>query len=279
MTALLANRNWEQHPPDHFPPGDAVAWGYDFYGLWKTVEIFGVQQTLRWVPRGEFLMGSPADEPERYENELQHPVRLTYGFWLADTACSQSLWEAVVGKNPADFKDSDNPVENVSWEDVSDFLAKLNTTQSDSKYSLPTEAQWEYACRAGSSTPFNSGENINPEQVNYHGAYPYNNGEKGAYRRKTIAVKTFVPNDWGLYQMHGNVLEWCSDWFGNYSSYQMTDPEGPADGATRVLRGGSWFIGARRCRSAFRGRREPADRGDNIGFRFAQAGNERSESQ
>ena len=126
MLHLLPNRNFEQTPPSVFPPLDAVAWGFDFFGLWKTLEIADVQQTMRWIPLGEFLMGSPTDEPERGDNETFHSVRLTAGFWLADTPCTQALWQAVTGKNPSNFKGEQLPVEQVSWEDADEFLTKCN---------------------------------------------------------------------------------------------------------------------------------------------------------
>ena len=213
MLHLLPNRNFEQTPPSVFPPLDAVAWGFDFFGLWKTLEIADVQQTMRWIPLGEFLMGSPTDEPERGDNETFHSVRLTAGFWLADTPCTQALWQAVTGKNPSNFKGEQLPVEQVSWEDADEFLTKCNNMIPGLRLSLPTEAQWEYACRSGTTTPFNIGENIAPKQVNYDGNNPYDGGDKGIYRGETVPVKfeDFSSNAWGLYQMHGNCLLYTSD--------------------------------------------------------------------
>ena len=273
MDDLLPNRNYEQSPPSVFPPLDAVAWGFDFYGLWKTLEIAGVQQKMRWIPPGDFMMGSPDNEAGRSDGEVLHKVQLTQGFWLADTVCTQELWLAVTGDNPANFNGEQRPVEQVSWDNVKTFLDQSNELNTPFKLHLPTEAQWEYACRAGTSTPFNLGENISPQQVNYDGNFPYKGGEKGASCKETIEVKAagFEPNRWGLFQMHGNVYEWCTDWFGTYEVHEPTiGPVGPAEGEVRVLRGGSWFSSARVCRSACRRGNVPSDRFNNIGFRFAQ---------
>ena len=273
MHPLLPNRNYEQSPPSVFPPLDAVAWGFDFHGLWKTLEIAGIQQRMRWIPSGEFMMGSPDDEPERDEDEVLHKVQLTKGFWLADTACTQELWLAVTGENPSVFKGEQRPVEQVTWDEVKIFLDQCNKLNDRFKVCLPTEAQWEYACRAGTKTPFNVGDNITTDQVNYDGSFPYGGGEKSSFREKTIQVKTegFNLNHWGLFQMHGNVYEWCADWYGGYEVEEPTiDPDGLLEGVIRVLRGGSWFNYAGGCRSAYRDGYEPFRRYDYVGFRFAQ---------
>ena len=258
-------------------------YGVDQFGLYADLEVisrgfikklFGnsnlIIQRFRWIAPGSFMMGSPDSEPERYEGETQHPVTLTKGFWLADSACTQALWKAVVGKNPAHFKDNENnPVEKVSWRDAQAFITQLNTLIPDLSARLPTEAEWEYACRAGTETPFSFGGNITPEQVNYHGNYPYAGGQKGLYREKTVPVKSLPPNPWGLYEMHGNVWEWCADWLGDYPRQAVIDPLGPDQGTFRVLRGGSWYYIGRNVRSANRGGDEPDNRNVNIGFRLA----------
>ncbi|MDO9311874.1 MAG: formylglycine-generating enzyme family protein, partial [Nitrosomonas sp.] len=161
------------------------------------------------------------------------------------------------------------PVENVSWLDVQPFIEKLNTLFPDLHANLPTEAQWEYACRAGTQTPFSFGENITPEQVNYDGNYPYAGGETGLFRERTVPVKSLPPNPWGLYEMHGNVWEWCADWYEEYPTQAVTNPLGPDKDASRVLRGGSWSFIGRNTRSANRGRLEPDLRYNGIGFRLA----------
>ncbi len=214
----------------------------DEYGVYTELAFNDVVQRFRYIPAGQFLMGSPASEKERFSSEQPHEVTLSQGYWLADTACTQALWQAVVGANPANFKeDIQNPVEQVSWEDVQDFLKKLNTLIPQLKAKLPSEAQWEYACRAGTSTPFSFGENITPEQVNYDGGFPYADGKKGEDRKKTVPVKALPANQWGLYQMHGNVWEWCQDGYGDYPAEPVQDPSG-AEQENRVVRGGSWIL-------------------------------------
>jgi sulfatase modifying factor 1 len=261
--------------PPVLPPACASAWGDDAYGLWIDVDLAGVVQRFRWIEPGEFRMGSPTAEPEREEREgPRHRVRLTTGFWLADTACTQALWLAVMGgENPGGFQeDARNPVESVSWDDLSGasgFLQRVASLAPGVVVELPTEAEWEYACRAGSETPFNLGATIGPEQANYDGNHPYAGGRKGENRQKTVPVKSFAPNDWGLYEMHGNVWEWCADGPRDYSDETVEDPRGPEGSAARVVRGGSWFYEAGWLRSAFRFGRHRGFRDDDRGFRFA----------
>jgi len=244
--------------------------GLDEFGLYADLNFQGVIQRFRWIAPGTFMMGSPETELEREDDEAQHAVTLTQGFWLADSACTQALWAAVMGSNPAHFNDDlERPVERMSWSNVQVFLQRINAVLPDLQARLPTEAEWEYACRAGTITPFSFGENITPEQVNYHGDYPYVGAEKGPYRGKTVPVKSLPPNPWGLYEMHGNVWEWCQDWVGDYSAQAVTDSARPDDGVHRVLRGGSWDSVARWARSAIRFRIVPVDRDNFAGFRFA----------
>jgi len=245
--------------------------GLDQYGLWAAFEYAGVRQVMRWIRPGTFTMGSPADEAERYDDETEHEVTLTEGFWLADTACTQELWQAVTGQNPSQFTHAGQlPVEGVSWNDCQQFLEALNARHSGLNVTLPTEAQWEYACRAGTQTPFCFGENITTDQVNYDGHFPYNNGPEGEYREQTVPVKELAPNQWGLYQMHGNVWEWCADRYGKYSRKRVVDPTGPKNGGDRVVRGGGWIGYARGARSAFRLGFTPDSRSATIGFRFSR---------
>ena len=269
--------------PNTYParPAWASDQGDDDFGRWSEFTVDQVVQRLRWIPPGEFLMGSPDDEPERYDNEgPQHRVRLSQGFWLADTACNQALWLAVVGgQNPAQFKDNpNNPVEQVSHDDALQFLPRLGAKLGHgAEPVLPTEAQWEYACRAGTSAAFSFGVQISTEQVNYDGSFPYNGGAKGLYRKRTLPVKSLPPNPAGLYEVHGNVWEWCAD--GRLQPYPaapvgqvVEDPfQSPEQGpeAHRALRGGSWDRTARHVRSALRlaYRRDVRDR--SIGFRMA----------
>ncbi len=262
-----------------FPEVWASGWGQDRYGLWQSFDVEGVTQVLRWIPPGAFRMGSLANEVDRESfgyDETQHPVTLTQGYWLADTTCTQALWQAVLGETPSDFKGAGRPVEQVSWEDVVErFLPALNRRVPGLGAALPSEAQWEYACRAGTTTPFSFGDNITTGQVNYDGNYPYAGGPEGEYRERTVEVKELPANGWGLYQMHGNVWEWCADWLGDYPEGTVTDPTGPDEGRGRVLRGGGWLHFGRNCRSASRGGLEPGERLRFIGFRLARGSSPR----
>ena len=262
--------------PDNFPASWASGWGEDPYGLWMTFNYKGVRHLFRWCEPGTFLMGSPVDEPERESwdvgNETQHQVTLTRGFWIAETPVTQALWEIFMGDNPSSFKGAELPVDSVNWDDAQRFINKLNGMKPELQLCLPTEAQWEYACRAGTTTPFYFGDNITTDQVNYDGNYSYNKGRKGEYRERTVEVKSLPPNAWGLYQMHGNVWEWCQDWYETqYPSQLVTDPQEAVSGTGRVLRGGSWIGYGSYCRSAYRYRIGPALRRSYIGFRLALA--------
>lgn len=270
--------------PDPFPPLCASAWGDDRYGLWCEIEVGGVAQRLRWIEPGEFWMGSTEAERKRFggqgddnwkkylEGEApRHRVKLTRGFWLADTACTQALWQAVVGDTPSHFTgDPQLPVERVSWDDVTEkFLLKLNRQIDNTEALLPTEAQWEYACRAGTETAYHFGEQIHSDQVNYDGNHPPPAGRQGEYRQCSVPVKALPANGWGLYQMHGNVWEWCADARRGYTAEPVEDPDGGQDGVYRVLRGGAWYDGARGARSAARAHSHRDFRFQRIGFRFA----------
>ena len=230
----------------------------------------GVDMTFAWIPPGTFLMGSPPEEPERYENEVQHRVVVTQGFYLGIHAVTQAQWQAVMSNNPSRFKGKNRPVERVSWDDCQEFLTKLSQRYGK-RYELPTEAEWEYACRAGTTTPFHFGKTISTEQANYNGNYPYNEGAKGMYRKRTTPVGSFPPNAWGLFDMHGNVWEWCQDVYKPYEDLttKNTLETEDVDENARVLRGGSWGISAWGCRAAYRGRVAPGDRGIDDGFRVA----------
>ena len=260
-------------PPD-FPTAWASDWGEDQFGLWMAFTLDGVRQTFRWLEPGTFEMGSDEDEPERNPwmgKETKHKVILTQGFWLADTAVTQALWDVVMKNNPSDFKGDERPVERVSWEDVQRFTDTLNGLIPELGVRLPWEAEWEYGCRAGTTTPFSFGDNISPEQVNYDGNSPYGDGEKGEYREQSVVVKSLPCNDWGLYEMHGNVWEWCGDRYQeDLGSESVLDPHGPEKGEYRVMRGGSWFSDGRLVRSAIRDGYDPSNRNLDIGFRLAR---------
>jgi formylglycine-generating enzyme required for sulfatase activity len=216
-----------------------------------------------WIPPGTFMMGSPQEEKERDDHETQHKVTLTKGFYMGVHLVTQEQWQEVMGNNPSHFKGEKNlPVETVAWNHCQEFIKKLREKDKDKKpYRLPTEAEWEYSCRAGTTTPFHFGDTISTEQANYNGNYVYGNGKKGICRKKTTPVGTFPANAWGLHDMHGNLMEWCQDWYGDYPKNDVTDPQGPEKGRVidagpprRVLRGGDFANSPVRCRSAWRGR-------------------------
>jgi formylglycine-generating enzyme required for sulfatase activity len=221
------------------------------------------------IPAGTFMMGSPENEKDRDNDEgPQHEVTISKAFYMGVTEVTQEQYEAVTGRNPSNFKGAKNPVEQVSWDDAVEFCRKLST-KTGNTVRLPTEAQWEYACRAGTKTPFNTGETISTDEANYDGNYTYGTGKKGEYREKTVAVGSFKPNAWGLYDMHGNVWEWCFDAYKRYAEGRAADPKIDGDGKEfRVLRGGSWLNLPRLCRSAHRHWHDPGLRiHDGFGFR------------
>jgi formylglycine-generating enzyme required for sulfatase activity len=256
---------------------------------------------------GEFTMGSPAKELERDSDETQHQVKVSdfylckYAVTVADfrkfveakgsqteveTGDGSYVWDGTTWQKRAGINwrygvsgsvrpqsEENHPVLHVSWKDAVAYC-KWMEEKTGKKFRLPTEAEWEYACRAGTTTPFNTGENLTTDQANYDGNYPYNNNEKGEYSKNTVAVDSFAPNAWGLYNMHGNVYEWCGDRYGgNYYEECKTkgtveNPVGPETGSDRVLRGGSWGGRAGGCRSAYRDGGTPGYRSNIAGFRL-----------
>lgn len=221
-----------------------------------------------WIPPGSFMMGSPMEESERQANETQHKVTLTKGFYMGVYTVTQEEWQQVMNKNPSEFKGEKNlPVEAISWEDCQEFIAKLR--EKDKKpYRMPTEAEWEYACRAGTKTPFHFGETISTDQANYDGEGVYGNGKKGRFLGRTLPVGTFPANAWGLHEMHGNVWQWCQDWYGEYPQGDAVDPVGAKTAKGRVLRGGAWYSDPLGCRSAFRFWFVPTSRRPYFGLRL-----------
>lgn len=244
--------------------------GFDDYGLYAEFTVSTVTQRMRWIKPGTFIMGSPENEKGRRNNERQHQVTLTQGFWLGDTAVTKELWEAVSGGTPYRFKVKNLPMDLVNWYDCVQFIKAINDLKPALEFRMPTEAEWEYACRAGTKTPFSFGNNITTEMVNYNGNFPYEGGKKGRYRRATVPVKSLPANPWGLYEMHGNLWEWCSDWYeGFLSGADSIDPCGPNNGEFRIMRGGSWGDAGRFARSAIRDGFLPGDN-DHSGFRLAR---------
>jgi formylglycine-generating enzyme required for sulfatase activity len=242
--------------------------GQDQWGRYGDLVVNGVHQRFRWIDPGSFLMGSPKSETSRFNDEEQHRVTLTQGFWLADTACTQDLWVAVMGSNPARFQISlEHPVERVSWDEIHIFLERFKSYLLTGGVRLPTESEWEYACRAGTKTAFYFGTSSEPQQINYDGSWPYE-GNAGVFRNKTIPVKELPPNKWGLHQMHGNVWEWCQDRYGRYPTESSVDPQGDAKSTDRVIRGGSWYNKGLYCRSAHRRSRSQTYRSNDVGFRL-----------
>jgi len=232
------------------------------------------------VEGGTFTMGSPANEPERRYNEVQHQVTVG-SFYLGKYEVTQKEYQEMMGTNPSRYKGDNLPVENVIWYDAVEYCNKrsqkegltpaytisgsgdnrtITWNRNANGYRLPTEAEWEYACRAGTTTAYNTGASISDNT----GWYKDNSGDT------THPVGQKPANAWGLYDMHGNVLEWCWDWYGNYSSGAQPDPAGASSGSFRVLRGGCWFSPARDARSAWRGNNYPSSRRIYLGFRVAR---------
>ena len=238
----------------------------------------GVKLELVLIPAGEFLMGSPDAEEHALDSEKpRHQVRISKPFYLGRYEVTQEQWEAVMGSNPSHFKGAKNPVEQVSWDDCQAFLSKLNANFAggDGRFVLPTEAQWEYACRAGSTTRYGFGDD--KSGLGEYAWYAGNTGDKmhsahgkvGPMDSQTHAVGQKKPNPWGLYDMHGNVWEWCADRYDKsyYANSPADDPTGPVAGSGRVHRGGSWLDWAVSCRSAVRYGGTPGFRFDDMGFR------------
>ncbi|MDA1050999.1 MAG: formylglycine-generating enzyme family protein [Planctomycetota bacterium] len=298
---LLRSTNRIRHPlVDGAPPAWASGWGQDTFGIFAEFSLKAdqgewVTQRMRWIPPGTFTMGSPDGEPGRSPDEgPQRQVTISKSLWIFDTPCTQSLWQAVTGQNPSRFVDPERPVEQVSWDDTQEFITKLNSAVPGLALRLPTEAEWEYACRAGTTeatyagpieilgannAPIldaiawyggNSGVEFDRDDGSDSSKWPdKQHAHKMAGTRK-VAQK--LPNRWGFFDMLGNIWEWCQDWYDSeaYRSSASTDPTGPDQGLHRVLRGGSWGSNARFVRSAFRDHLDPGYRDDFIGFRCAQ---------
>jgi formylglycine-generating enzyme required for sulfatase activity len=233
----------------------------------ESFSIPDINLDMLWCKPGTFMMGSPAEEKFREDDETQHRVNLTQGFWLGKYEVTQAQWEKVMRSMPGNFKGATLPVEGVSWDDVMQFCEKLTQAEKAAGrlpighvYILPTEAQWEYACRAGTTTAYSFGDYVIPKLANYE----CNVG-------KTTPVGTYPANPWGFHDLHGNVWEWCRDKYGDYPGGKVSDPAGPSDGSARVYRGGSWLsrFGSRYLRSADRRRYTPDYRHGFLGFRLS----------
>ena len=246
----------------------------------RVYEIRGVSYAFRWCPAGTFEMGSPRKEPGRSENEPLHEVTLTKGFWILETEVTQRMWESLFDWNPSWFSKTGTgaakikhvdtgtlPVEQVTWEETALFCEALRKF-SGWRVTLPTEAQWEYACRAGTETAYSFGTEIGPADANYDDSEPGNIDQRRRAVRNPYSVAGFRPNGWGIYDMHGNVAEWCRDRYGQLEEKPTSDPTGSDVGNTRVFRGGSWFLDASCCRSAYRYGIDPDTRAYYLGFRI-----------
>ncbi len=239
--------------PAPVKPAWASQIGNDSHGHYADVAVQGVAQRLRWIPPGSFRMGDATYGPA-------HEVTLTQGFWLGDSEVTQALWQVVMGSNPSGFTcDPQRPVEMISWEDGHAFFAKLNAAVPSLDARFPAEAQWEYACRAG-TTGDHAGE------LAAMAWYDVN------AKDTTHPVKTKSANAFGLFDMHGNVYEWCADWQSGYSAELQRDPTGPATGRYRIFRGGSWNASADFARSAYRTWNSPGLRWDRTGVRICAPG-------
>jgi formylglycine-generating enzyme required for sulfatase activity len=259
-------------PPaaDSPPPGPSTAFHPPHEG--RSTDVFSSPGfSFAAIPAGTFMMGSPEYERGRNPDEARHEVTLTMGFHLQAAPVTQRQWKLVMGTEPSLFREEgdDCPVEGVSWNEVREFMRKLNAMGGEYAYRLPTEAEWEYACRAGTDSAFAEGDITelfcgHDACLDATGWYCCNSG------RKVHPVGRKAPNGWGLYDMHGNLCEWCQDWYGEYPAIPRLDPSGAAGGPGRVVRGGSWFSNARNCRSACRFHWAPHSRSDFIGFRLVR---------
>jgi formylglycine-generating enzyme required for sulfatase activity len=220
------------------------------------------------IPAGSFKMGSPVSEQRRQENEIQHKVTLS-AFKMSKYCITFEQYdlfcEATARNKPWGVKRENLPVSQVTWDDAQAFAEWLGCR-------LPSEAEWEYAARANTTTPFYTGYCLSSEQANFNGTEPYTDCEKGIFRKEALPVGSFVPNAFGLYDMHGNIFQWCNDWYGEYSAGEKINPKGPEKGTNKIIRGGGWHDPAWKCRSAYRGGvgLYPGTKGTGIGFRIVK---------
>lgn len=233
----------------------------------------GVTLEMIYCPPGKFMMGSQPGEDGRSDNEILHLVSLSKGFWLGKHPITQRQWKSVMGSNPSCFSGNDLlPVDNISWDMCMQFIERVTPiTQRDigGKARFPTEAEWEYACRAGANTAYSWGNSLNGDMANCDGNYPCGTKAKGPYLQTTSTVGRYGSNCWGFCDMHGNVLEWCQDWYDSYPPRPVIDPVGSVSGASRILRGGCWSNSARYCRSAARYSFHPGRCSSHYGLRLA----------
>lgn len=223
-----------------------------------------------FVTPGTFLMGSPEEDYNRDIDETQHRVTLTRAFFIQTSEVTQKQWKQIMGTNPSKYVYCGEkcPVETISWNDAKAFISKLNIKEKTNGYRLPTEAEWEYACRAGTDTLFYFGNSLYSSQANYNGSHPLPGDPRGRNLNRTVPVKSYPPNKLGIHDMHGNVYEWCEDWYAEYPRGHSIDPTGPPTGISKVCRGGGLSSYARRCRSANRTKHLPSYWNFYIGLRL-----------
>ncbi|MFH0871186.1 MAG: SUMF1/EgtB/PvdO family nonheme iron enzyme [bacterium] len=250
-------------PPNTAGAGTATTTAAPSLPSGKTYRDRTTGMELVLIPAGRFTMGSPASESGRNSDEgPQHEVQITRPFYLGKYEVTQAQWRAIMGNNPSGFQGCDDcPVEQVSWNDIQEFIRRLNEKAGRTGYRLPTEAEWEYACRAGSQTAYSFGDD--PGSLEWFAWYSKNSDSK------THPVGQKRPNAWGFHDMQGNVWEWCQDWHGNYASGLVSDPTGPGSGSDRVIRGGSWYLDPGYLRASSRYGFRPSYRYASYGFRLA----------
>ena len=220
------------------------------------------------VRPGSFMMGSTEGESGRNDDEYLHRVTISQLFYISQHEVTQAEWGRVMRTNPSRFTGCEKcPVEQVDFYQVNEFLSRLNAGNTAVRFRLPTEAEWEYACRAGSRTAFGTGEQLSTSQANVDTRYARAGSEDGAAYEKTLPVGRFAANKWGIRDMHGNVWEWTNDWYGPYDPRQEIDPRGSETGTRKVIRGGSWRFDANSARCGLRYTHAPQDKGDSLGFR------------
>ena len=219
------------------------------------------------LPGGTFVMGSPPEEAAREAQESQHTVSISRPVWLGAFEVTQADWQTVMGGNPSAFQHGGRfPVENVTWTDVQTFLQRLTQRSPGSRFRLPTEAEWEYACRAGTATPYNVGPALDRTHANIADTVERSAAGQG----QTMEVGSFAPNAWGLHDMHGNVWEWTADDHCPYADGPVVDPSPRCAASLKVIRGGSWYFEADSARCALRYTHRPQDRGFSLGFRVVR---------
>ena len=280
LLMLLGVASWIVFQTNAVSFADVPGLGAEFEAIGSETGSSGWPSRVRHTPTGivlalispgKFTMGSPKSELERDGDEVQRTAAIEYSFYLGETEVTAAQWRKIMGTVPRDAVPSDDgelPISGVSWHKAKEFVRRMNA-QGSPGWRLPTEAEWEYACRAGTTTAFSFGDNITPKQVNYNGERPYADSERGLRRDGPVPVRRLPRNPWGLYGMHGNVFEWCEDLYVVHP--ERGTPAKNTPGASRVLRGGAWSSKGKQTRSAYRDGYPPASSGAKYGFRIARS--------